>query len=40
MGVMGAFFDGTAKPMVIVIGICAVIAFVLTRLTTRQRCRW
>ena len=37
MGIVGAFFDGTAKPMVIGIAACAVIAFALTRLTIRTR---
>ncbi|MDB5537989.1 MAG: Drug resistance transporter, Bcr/CflA subfamily, partial [Devosia sp.] len=36
MGVVGAFFDGTAKPMVIGIAICAIIAFALTRLTIKS----
>jgi DHA1 family bicyclomycin/chloramphenicol resistance-like MFS transporter len=35
MGVVGSFFDGTAKPMVIGIAACAVIAFALTRLTIK-----
>jgi DHA1 family bicyclomycin/chloramphenicol resistance-like MFS transporter len=35
MGVVGAFFDGTAKPMVIGIAACAIIAFALTRLTIK-----
>ena len=36
MGVVGAFFDGTAKPMVIGIAACAIIAFALTRLTLKS----
>ncbi len=36
MGVVGAFFDGTAKPMVIGIAICAIIAFALTRFTIKS----
>lgn len=35
MGVVGSFFDGTARPMVVGIAACAVIAFALTRLTIR-----
>ena len=35
MGVVGSFFDGTAQPMVIGIAACALIAFVLTRLTLK-----
>ncbi|WP_375451920.1 multidrug effflux MFS transporter [uncultured Devosia sp.] len=35
MGIVGAFFDGTAKPMVIGIAVCAVIAFTLTRVTMK-----
>jgi DHA1 family bicyclomycin/chloramphenicol resistance-like MFS transporter len=36
MGVVGSFFDGTAKPMVLGIAACAIIAFVLTRLTIKR----
>jgi MFS transporter, DHA1 family, multidrug resistance protein len=35
MGVVGSFFDGTARPMVIGIAACAVVAFALTRLTIK-----
>ena len=33
MGIVGAFADGTAKPMVIAFAACAIAAFVITRLT-------
>jgi DHA1 family bicyclomycin/chloramphenicol resistance-like MFS transporter len=33
MGIVGAFSDGTARPMVIAFALCAVAAFVITRLT-------
>ncbi|MET3924803.1 multidrug effflux MFS transporter [Devosia sp. 2618] len=36
MGVVGSFFDGTARPMVIGIAVCAVVAFALTRLTIKR----
>jgi DHA1 family bicyclomycin/chloramphenicol resistance-like MFS transporter len=36
MGIVGAFFDGTAKPMVFGIAACAVIAFALTQITLRS----
>ncbi len=36
MGVVGSFFDGTARPMVIGIAACAVVAFALTRLTIKR----
>ena len=36
MGVVGAFFDGTAKPMVIGIALCAIVAFALTQVTLRR----
>jgi len=39
MGISGAFFDGTALPMVAVIAACAVIAFVLAQLTIRGNSR-
>lgn len=39
MGVVGSFFDGTAQPMVIGIAACAIIAFVLTRLTIKVKLR-
>jgi DHA1 family bicyclomycin/chloramphenicol resistance-like MFS transporter len=35
MGVVGAFFDGTAMPMVAGFAGCAVLVFVLTQLTVR-----
>ena len=35
MGVTGAFFNGTALPMVVAFAACATIAFVLTQLTIR-----
>jgi DHA1 family bicyclomycin/chloramphenicol resistance-like MFS transporter len=35
MGVVGAFFDGTARPMVFGIAVCAVVAFGLTQFTLR-----
>jgi DHA1 family bicyclomycin/chloramphenicol resistance-like MFS transporter len=35
MGIVGAFFNGTAMPMVAGFAACAVIAFVLTQLTIR-----
>lgn len=35
MGISGAFFNGTAQPMVTVIAACAVAAFILTQLTIR-----
>jgi MFS transporter, DHA1 family, multidrug resistance protein len=37
MAVVGAFFDGTAKPMVIGITACAIIAFGLTQITLRRK---
>lgn len=37
MAIVGAFFDGTAQPMVIGIAACAVIAFGLTQLTLRAQ---
>ncbi|KFC66326.1 Drug resistance transporter, Bcr/CflA subfamily [Devosia sp. LC5] len=36
MGIVGSFFDGTARPMVLGIAACAVIAFALTRLTIKR----
>jgi len=36
MGVVSSFFDGTAKPMVIGIACCAILAFALTQLTIRR----
>lgn len=39
MGVVGSFFDGTARPMVIGIAACAVAAFALTRLTIKPATR-
>jgi len=35
MGIVGAFHNGTAMPMVIGFAICAVLAFVLTQITIR-----
>jgi DHA1 family bicyclomycin/chloramphenicol resistance-like MFS transporter len=35
MGVVGAFFDGTAMPMIIGFAGCAVLVFVLTQITVR-----
>jgi DHA1 family bicyclomycin/chloramphenicol resistance-like MFS transporter len=35
MGVVGAFFDGTARPMVFGIAVCAIVAFGLTQFTLR-----
>ncbi|HEY4199768.1 MAG TPA: multidrug effflux MFS transporter [Devosiaceae bacterium] len=35
MGISGAFFNGTALPMVIAIAACAVVAFILTQVTIR-----
>ncbi|MEO5806964.1 multidrug effflux MFS transporter [Devosia sp.] len=35
MGVVGSFFDGTAKPMVIGIAVCAALSFALTQVTLR-----
>ena len=41
MGVVGSFFDGTARPMVIGIAACAVVAFALTLVTLRGNAsRW
>jgi DHA1 family bicyclomycin/chloramphenicol resistance-like MFS transporter len=37
MGVVGAFSDGTARPMVIAFAACAVAAFTITQLTLRTR---
>jgi len=37
MGVVGSFFDGTAKPMVLGILVCAAIAFLLTQVTLRRK---
>ena len=36
MGVVGSFFDGTAKPMVLGIALCATLAFALTQLTLKR----
>jgi DHA1 family bicyclomycin/chloramphenicol resistance-like MFS transporter len=36
MGVVGAFADGTTRPMVIAFAACAVAAFVITQLTLRS----
>jgi len=35
MGIVGAFHDGTALPMVVGFAICAILAFILTQLTIR-----
>jgi DHA1 family bicyclomycin/chloramphenicol resistance-like MFS transporter len=35
--IVSAFYDGTSLPMVTTIAICAVGAFILARLTLRQR---
>jgi DHA1 family bicyclomycin/chloramphenicol resistance-like MFS transporter len=35
MGVVGAFFNGTAQPMVFGIAACAVLAYLLTQITIR-----
>jgi DHA1 family bicyclomycin/chloramphenicol resistance-like MFS transporter len=37
MGVVGAFSDGTARPMVIAFAACAVAAFAITQLTLGRR---
>ena len=37
MGIVGAFSDGTARPMVIAFAACAVLAFVITQLTLGGR---
>jgi len=36
MAIVGNFFDGTAKPMVIGIAICAALAYALTQVTLRS----
>jgi DHA1 family bicyclomycin/chloramphenicol resistance-like MFS transporter len=36
MGIVGSFFDGTARPMVLGIAACAIVAFALTRLTIKR----
>ncbi|HTJ59204.1 MAG TPA: Bcr/CflA family drug resistance efflux transporter, partial [Devosiaceae bacterium] len=35
MGIVAAFFNGTAMPMVVGFAVCALIVFVLTQLTIR-----
>lgn len=35
MGIVGAFHDGTAIPMVLGFAVCAILAFILTQLTIR-----
>jgi DHA1 family bicyclomycin/chloramphenicol resistance-like MFS transporter len=35
MGIVGAFHDGTAIPMVLGFAVCAVLAFLLTQVTIR-----
>jgi DHA1 family bicyclomycin/chloramphenicol resistance-like MFS transporter len=37
MGIVGAFADGTARPMVIAFAACAVLAFAITQLTLGRR---
>lgn len=37
MGIVGAFSDGTARPMVIAFAACAVLAFAITNLTLGRR---
>ena len=37
MGIVGAFSDGTARPMVVAFAACAVAAFVITQLTLGRR---
>jgi DHA1 family bicyclomycin/chloramphenicol resistance-like MFS transporter len=37
MGIVGAFADGTARPMVIAFAVCAVLAFAITQLTLGGR---
>ena len=39
MGIVGAFGDGTARPMVIAFAACAILAFVITQLTLGARPR-
>jgi MFS transporter, DHA1 family, multidrug resistance protein len=36
MGIVGAFADGTARPMVIAFAVCAVLAFGIAQLTLRR----
>ena len=37
MGIVGAFGDGTARPMVVAFAVCAVLAFVITQVTLGRR---
>jgi len=37
MGIVGAFADGTARPMVVAFAACAVLAFTITQLTLGGR---
>ena len=37
MGIVGAFGDGTARPMVVAFAVCAVLAFLITQLTLGRR---
>ena len=39
MGIVGAFADGTARPMVVAFAACAVLAFAITQLTLGGRSR-
>lgn len=39
MGIVGAFADGSARPMVVAFAVCAVLAFVITQLTLGTRPR-
>jgi DHA1 family bicyclomycin/chloramphenicol resistance-like MFS transporter len=37
MGIVGAFTDGTARPMVVAFAVCAALAFIITQLTLGRR---
>ena len=37
MGVVGAFADGTQRPMVVAFAVCAVLAFLITQVTLGSR---
>jgi DHA1 family bicyclomycin/chloramphenicol resistance-like MFS transporter len=39
MGIVGAFADGTARPMVVAFAACAVLAFAITQFTLGGRSR-
>lgn len=39
MGIVGAFGDGTARPMVVAFAVCAVLAFAITQVTLAGRTR-